>query len=308
MLLVQSCASNIKNQIPLEKKYLIAEKIPIAEVFIPYDFNLKEKYLMISSRQTDTLLYFYSIPDLKYLGSGCMRGGGPGEYPSNHLQFGYTSNDKVYTWDTRLNIREVQLDASGHVFSKEKFKLKRFQILNHIYIINDEVLLYNDVDNLEIIKQDLVSASIMGHISLKKDGNKNPSFDSGRGKLIANDSVIVYLYAYQDRIDIYDLNSLERKKSIVSSGRTSRNISPGGKYNQYNINGIAGEKYFYSTYVTDQTLDRSYVIRAYDYNGKLYAEYSFDVFPERYAVDEKNGYIYGYNTNYENSLLRYKLN
>jgi hypothetical protein len=308
ILLVQlSCANNIGDQVPDEEKFLYAEKIPMGKVLYPEELNLKKGYVAIANRSADTLVYFYSTPDLKYLGRGCLHGEGPEEYPNKFLSFGYTTNDKIYTWDIRLNIREIRLDSTGSVKAENTFKLKRFKMLSDIYIIKDSLLLYNDFERLEIVKQDLASMSVSGNIILEKDDNKNPSFNAGTGKLIANDSVAVYLYEYKDRIDIYDINTLKKKKSIISSGKTSKIIAPMMDCNQYNVNGVAGKKYFYSTYVKEQAPDKKYVIRAYDYNGKLHAEYSFDIFPNRYAVDEENGYIYGYNSVCEDYFLRYEL-
>ena len=312
-LLFISCGMNNK-EVHFPTRSLTAEILPIKEIIAPLEIIVNNNNLAVSCYQTDTLLYLYSIPELMCLGAGCIKGEGPEDYPSDFLLMCNGSQDKLYTWDLRLYIREIGLDSTGMIIAKNKHRLNRFQDLNEIYIWQDSLLIYNDIHNLSIKKQSLADSRLIDEITFKKDNHKKQSYHSNRGKVIANDSVIVYPYVYKDQIDIYDLHTFKLKKRIKGPGKTqidSKNFGQENASLRYNINAIAGKKYFYTTFVKkpDQDeMEKSLVIRAYDYDGNPQIEYTFDVFPARYAVDEQNGYIYGYNVEKGDYFLRYKIN
>lgn len=180
-------------------------------------------------------------------------------------------------------------------------------------IYNDSTLLYKDIQKPGIIKQSLLTGEIIDELVFENN-NTHSSYYPDRGTLIANDSVVIYPYVYKDQIDIYDLHTFKLKKRIKGPGKMqidSKNFGQENTSLRYNINAIAGKKYFYTTFVKkpdQEEMEKSLVIRAYDYDGNPQIEYTFDIFPGCYVVDEQNGYIYGYNVEKGDYFLRYKIN
>lgn len=307
-MLLFSCAGNVserKDFPPAER--LTAEKIPLHEIFRAGELTTKGNKLIISSYRTDTLLYFYSLPDLKLQASGAISGGGPGEYPQEHLVFCSSPSDTLLVWDIMLNLRKVYIDSTGDVHSENAFNLGRIELFNNIHICRDSIMVYFDTDNLEIKKRNLSDNALLGSIKFEKENHRDFFLYSNRGAVMANDSAIVYTYFFKDRIDIFDLETLKLKKSILGPGEPE--IISGDLKNSkaFTVNTHAGKKYFYTTY--EKSKDRKeFVLRVHNYNGNPVAEYSFDIFPHQYTIDEENGYIYGYNSNFENYFLRYKIN
>ena len=74
---------------------------------------------------------------------------------------------------------------------------------------------------------------------------------------------------------------------------------------QYYVNVIATSRYIYALL---NGKDGSLSMEVLDFEGQPVAKYDFTIAPFLFDVDEVNGYMYGYNENYEDYLLRYKIN
>lgn len=180
-----------------------------------------------------------------------------------------------------------------------------------MHVVHDSILIYSAIpDEFSIKKYDLFNHREIDKIKIKTDDHKESFFYSDRGLVAANDSFIVYSYVFKKQIDIYNISDLKLKKRIIGKSQLE-GIAVGDFENniyQY-ISIIAKEKYFYALYQGNKAENNhDCIIEVYDYDGNPIIKYDFDIIPFLFEVDEKNRFIYGFNNNYENFLLIYKLN
>lgn len=129
--------------------------------------------------------------------------------------------------------------------------------------------------------------------------------------IVANDSIIVHAYLFKNRIDIYDIETLELK-AVIEDKKDPTTITLGDFDNlEYHyINLVAGKEYFYALYSGQKNNDKSKDknrIQVYDFKGKSIIEYEFDIPPLIFVVDEKNQMMYGFNGEYQDYLLSYEM-
>lgn len=285
-------------------KHLTAEKIPVAEFIHPIDMKIKEGMLAISAYKSEYMLYLYSIPDFKLISSGGIQGQGPYEFHKPFMRIFNSTSDELFIWDLAVHIMRAFPDSTGGVYFKKANSIGRYMSFNDINLLcSDSVIVYNDINEVSVNKYDFLDDTILGRIKLK-DAGHGSNYNPNTGVMMANDSVIVYAYTYRDRIDIYDSRTMELKKRI--SGPRKSHID-GRNSKRYNTGTYQGKKYFYLYFLKSGTEDDESSVRSYDYYGNPVTEYTFDILPYRIAVDEENGYIYGWNPHYEDFWLRYKL-
>lgn len=294
-----------------KSKRLVAEKIPINEIFSPVFVTKCGNYFVISSSLSDTTLFFYEIPSLTFRKAAGVRGNGVDEIKTFPM-FCHTLDDAyLYVKGfSPFTVRKISLDDNASLNFIDEYKLEKGNEYNFMNIINDSLLIYYSSNQLAITKYDLKNKIVLDEIKLKKDEHHESYYYSNRGIIGANDSFLVYSYLYQNKIDIYDVNDFKLVKSI-SDGKHLSQVSIGDKadiiYHYFNV--YAGEKYFYALYVghreNENFLDRT--LEVYDYSGNPVIRYSFDIVPFYFVIDELNGYMYATNSNYEDYLLRYKL-
>lgn len=294
-----------------QTKHLTAEKIPMGSILLPAFMTLKQDMLVISRYKGDSVLYFYSRPDLKYLGSTGKTGEGPGDFIKYTMFCENTSDELIVNnLGSPIKLKQIVLDSLFHIAVEKEFKLSRFFLLNDMFMKNDSLLFYFDRSGIQIKKYDLAKQDFTGEITIhKNDPERGTSFHPDMGIVVYNDSVAVYLYQYQNRIDIFDLESMELKKQILAPGETHIDKNSWEQTNTYYLSAYAGKKYFYAVNVSRQGAEKEkYSLLVFDYDGNPVAEYSFDInLYAPFVVDEENGYIYSYNSQYEDYLLRYKL-
>ena len=295
---------------PRHKKLLV-EKIPVNEIFAP-DFVTKSgNHFIISSSASDTTLFIYETPSLKFKKATGVKGSGPNEIQTFPM-FGHTmDNNYLYIRGySPQSIKKTSIQSNGDLKFTDEYYLDHYDEYNYMNIIKDSLFIYYNSTQLAITKYDLKNKRELDKIKLKKDDHSESCYYFNRGFISANDSFIVYPYIYKKQIDIYNVNNFKLVKRITDSKQYPK-VSIKDRENitwQY-FNVYAGKKYFYALYVghkeNENFFDRT--LEVYDYNGNPIIQYSFDIIPFYFAVDEDNGYIYATNSNYEDHLLRYKL-
>lgn len=294
-----------------ENKKLIAEKIPVNEVFST-DFVTKSgNYFIISSSKSDTTLFLYEIPSLTFKNATGVRGNGPNEIQTFPM-FCHTLNDEyLYIRGySPMSISKILIEPDGDFSFIDEYNLDGYDEYNFMNIINDSLLIYYNSNQLAITKYDLKNKIELNKIKLIKDDHKESYFYSNRGFIAANDSFVVFPYIYKKQIDIYAVDNFKLIKRIEDGKQYPKvvvNDVENITYHYFNI--YAGKKYFYVIYVghkeDDNFFDRT--LEVYNYEGDPIIKYTFDIIPFYFVVDEENGYIYATNANYEDYLLRYKL-
>jgi len=300
LLFINSCRNDDISS--PEKKELKSEKEILKEIISPDFLTRIDNKLIISSSQSDHMLYIYSLPDLKYLHSTGTKGRGPDEIPLFPM-FCESLNQTLYVWGYGpKTIRKFDINQNGELKLNDIIKLLRYEEFNYMHIFNDSLLIYYLPDNLNIVKFDLKNKKYLDNIQMKKDDHNESYFYSNRGTIAANDSFVVFGYLFKKQINIYWLNDFKLHKKIIGNYKHKGPIVGDFDTPFYYTRIVAGENFFYALCKNKKSME------VYDYNGSFVNEFTFDITPSLFAVDEYNKTIYGFanDNKYEPYLLRFR--
>ena len=300
LLFIYSCRNNDIS--PPEKKELKSEKKILKEIISPDFLTRIDNKLIISSSQSDSMLYVYSLPDLKYLHRTGKKGRGPEEIPLFPM-FCESLNKTLYVWGYgKKIITKFDVNQNGELKLNDTIKLPMYEEFNCMHIFNDSIFIYYLPDNLNIVKFDLKNKKYLDNIRMKKEDHNESYFYSNRGSIAANDSFVVFAYLFKKQINIYRLNDFKLHKKIIGNYKHKGPIV--GDFNTpvYYTKIVAGENFFYALCTNNKSME------VYDYNGSFVNEFTFDITPSLFAVDEYNKTIYGFanDNKYEPYLLRFR--
>lgn len=300
LLFINSC-HNADISSP-EKKELKSEKEILKEIISPDFLTRINNKLIIASSHSDSMLYVYSLPDLKFLHRTGKKGRGPDEIPLFPM-FCESLNKTLYVWGYgKREIRKFDVNQNGELKLADTIMLPTYEEFNYMHIFNDSLFIYYLPDNLEIVKYDLKNKKYPGNIQMEKDNHNESYFYSNRGTIAANESFVVFGYLFKKQIDIYRLNDFKLHKKII--GKYKHKAPIVGDFNTpvYYNQIVAGENYFYALCKYKKSME------VYDYNGSFVNEFTFDITPSLFAVDEYNKTIYGFanDNKYEPYLLRFR--
>ncbi|MBS6239569.1 MAG: hypothetical protein KH897_14675 [Bacteroides sp.] len=291
---------------PLEKS-LKGEAVLMQDIINPGFIMLKKKSLFVSSVNSDSMLYQYSIPDFTSLSKGGLKGQGENEFQLFPM-FCRTMSDYVYIWGYNpLVIKSFILGDDQSLSFSHEYVLPFYESFNQMHIIKDSILVYSAIPGEFAVKKiDLKKKKELGKISIKKDEHMESFFYKNKGIIAVNDSFIVYGYTYKKQIDIYNVSDLKLKKRIIG-GDLEPIIRIGDFDNNknYYINLVAGEEFFYALC---QGEERDCWLEKFDYEGHSVARYKFDIVPYMFDIDETNNCIYVFNYQYEDYFYKYSIN
>ncbi|MCD8093623.1 MAG: hypothetical protein LUF01_12650 [Bacteroides sp.] len=253
------------------------------------------------------MLYQYSLPELNCIDKGGIKGQAENEFQVFPM-FCRTSSDKLYLWGfTPTKIKRFALGKSDGICFEEEYNLANYESFNQMYIVKDSILVYSAIPSEFALKKvNLNTQKELGRITFEPDDHEETFFYKNRGIMAANDSLIIYAYCYKKQIDFYHVDDMKCCLRLVKNNAPV-SVTVGDL--QHNINyyiDIVAGKYF--LYALCQEGDNERCLEVFDYSGHSIAKYRFDVTPELFDVDERNGILYGYNSNIEDYLLRYSLN
>jgi len=125
LLFINSCRNDDISS--PEKKELKSEKEILKEIISPDFLTRIDNKLIISSSQSDHMLYIYSLPDLKYLHSTGTKGRGPDEIPLFPM-FCESLNQTLYVWGYGpKTIRKFDINQNGELKLNDTIKLPRYE-------------------------------------------------------------------------------------------------------------------------------------------------------------------------------------
>ena len=311
VLFLDSCSDvNVKIIEFEEIKPLKAEMVDFNEIAYPDFITLKGNNLVISSsRSTPSMLFVYSTPSLEFKSEFGTKGQGPEEIKSFPMFCESPGSADLYVWGySPVMIKKISISDNGEVEYKGDITLKGYKAFNNMTIIGDSIFVYYlHENNMTVNKYNLVNEN-ENSIVFPKDDHRESYFYSNRGYIATSESTIIYSYLFKKQIDIYDLSTL-KLKTRISDGKKYPKPTP-GDFSQVTFHCIglyAGEKYFYALYngKKEAGVNRVRFLEVYDYEGNPVMKYSFDIYPQLFVVDEKEGKIYGYNEEYEDKFLKY---
>lgn len=179
-----------------------------------------------------------------------------------------------------------------------------------MHLVRDSVLVYSRLpEEFVIRKYDLKNDALLDELTIEREEDaERGSFEPNMGRIAVNDSYLIFVYQYKDRIDIYDIDDLRLLRRI--EGDYKKQVPEPGNEELYYIGAVAGEDRFYVLYKGER-IDgkaRSNTVEVYDYQGRPIVRYRFAGLPPLYFFpDEQSGFIYGYYPAQADSLLRYKI-
>lgn len=290
---------------PLEKS-LKGEPVLMQNIINPGFMMIKNKSLFVSSINSDSMLYQYSIPEFGSLFKGGLKGQGDNEFQLFPM-FCRTMSNYVYVWGYNpFTIKSFIIDDKQSLSFSHKYVLPVYESFNQMHIIKDSILVYSAIpDEFAIKKIDLKTKKELGKIAIQVDEHNESFFYKNKGIIAVNDSFIVYGYTYKKQIDIYNVSNLQLVKSIVGSD-DEPDIRIGDFENNVNyyINLVAGKKFFYALCQGDE---KECWLEKFDYDGHSISRYKFDIVPYLFDIDEMNNCIYGYNYQHEDYFYKYVL-
>lgn len=298
LLFINSCRNNDISS--PAKKELKSEKKLLEEIISPDFLTRIDNKLIIASSQSDYMLYVYSLPDLNYLYRTGKKGRGPEEIPLFPM-FCESLNQSLYVWGYGpKTIGKFDVNQNGELNLNDTIKLPMYEMFNYMHIFNDSLFIYYLPDNLEIVKYDLKSKKQLDNIRMKKDDHNESYFYSNRGTIAANDSFVVFAYLFKKQINIYRLTDFKLHKEVIRNYKHKNPIIGDFDTPSYYTQIVAGENFFYAFCKYNKSME------VYDYNGSFVNEFTFDITPSLFAVDEYNKTIYGFanDNKYEPYLLR----
>jgi len=291
---------------PLASLELESQQKVIEEIHLPAHLTRVDDKMVLASYKTDKLLFVYSLPEFKFLGSTGRQGRGPDEIP-RFAMFCKSENESLYVWGYTLKtLREFDISKEGELILDEIIDLRHYKEYNYMHIVSDSIFIYFLIDQLKIVKSDLTSGQDIDYIELDKDDHKESFYYKNRGIIAANDSFLVYGYIYKKQIDIYRVDDFKLHKQIIGKYKKQDPVIGGKNNSRYYTQIVAGKKYFYALYKDIKT--GRPIIEVYDYNGSFQKELILDISPEMFIVDETENSIYGYalNSDLEPCFMRFE--
>ncbi|MCG6191055.1 BF3164 family lipoprotein [Maribellus maritimus] len=306
LLLVNSCNTD-KASTP-ERRELKSDKKLLEEIISPDFLTRVNDNLIISSSnsKSDTMLYIYSLPDLKYVAGAVKKGSGPGEMRLFPM-FCESSNQALYVWGYGpQTIKKFDINKKGELKFLDLIKLPRYESFNNMHILNDSLFIYYLPDNLEIVKVDLKSNKCLDEIQMEKDAHNESFFYSNRGTIAVNDSFLVFAYLFKKQINIYRVNDFKLEKEIIGDYEHREPVAGDSDTPVYYTQIIAGERFLYA--LCKENKSNGVFMEVYNFDGLIVREFTFDITPNLFAVDENNKtiYGYGYDDRFEPYLLKFK--
>ena len=314
ILLLWGCNQNVhiteKMVFPFEKKIQVV-KFPVGEVMDPSYMIQKGEYLLVESGQPQKQLFVFTVPDLRFVCATGNKGRGPEEFPVfPTLVESRTDTFYVFGYAHR-HLKSLAVDSAARVHLTERYEIPMYEAFNKMHLIDDSVLLYETVmpPQYTVHKYDLKNRKSIDELKIERETPESElTFDTSRGSIAANDSVMIYVYLYKNQIDIYDVKDFRLKRRIVGVYKPQK---PAFRDEElYYLGVIPGDKYFYALFKGERTEkgeNRSNTIEVYDYDGNPVALYRFDIPPLYFYPDEKNNCIYATHPSCMDTLLRYDL-
>ena len=291
-------------------KELKAIKHLSSEILFPNFMTITGNILSISSTLSDSMLYHYSLPEMELIENTGSKGNAEDEFSAFPMFCSTPADDALYVWGYKPNsIKKFVVNDQNELEYAQSFAID-YHEFNNMNVVRDSLFIYYDIDNLEIKKHNLHKNVPIDNVQLKKEDHKESYFYSNRGTIAANDSFIVHAYLFKNRIDIYDVKTLELK-TVIGNKSQNPNITVGDFNNlryQY-LNVVAAKDCFYVLYSGEKRNDtpKNNKVEVYDYQGNPISEYKFDIPPAFIVVDEKNQMMYGFNAEYQDYLLSYEM-
>lgn len=293
-----------------EEKPLNADSVPVQ---VPYDYvyiTTYDDYLIVSSFQADTMLHVYSTPKLNYLFGGAVKGHSVTEF-SSYPTFCESNGSKLFIrGHTPYIMRDYGIDETGF-YLKNEYKLRLNSTPNNMHIVHDSLLYYMDFDEHSIKKYNVKKQKELLSKHISSNLPKTSSvIDVDKGCFATNNTTAMYAYQYKKEIEVFNTNDISKRFRIKWEHENQSELINSNNVDDVIIHytgNIATKRFFYMLHRGFKPHDRTRLshIEVYDNSGVPLIKFNLDKKLFSFAVDEKNGFFYGFGPNDE-FIYRFK--
>lgn len=305
-------------------------RYPLGDMHVK-DMELKNGFLFMCMRGNSSIRV-YSATDYSFISSFNKREEG---YDFKMSQMMKSASPYLYMMEVnrKNEIRKFEIDSLGQSVLLQRGYTGVSNSMNQPYIVNDSLILFDEfIPEASIKIHNLHTNSTELTLPYGTTSLDNRFWDKNMGGLYANDSCIIFVYKYQDRIDFYDwqfnlTHSVNHQKSepAIYQHESPRDKSPDNVL--YYGFSFMGRNYFYTLYrgVSNRVfrsdsllVNKDFgvycygitrnVLEVYGLDGHPVGRFRFDdVSPGVFVVDEEQNRLLGYRDAYPSSLLVYEL-
>ena len=280
-----------------------------AQTYENYFIHLVDGNVILPSpkNRADTLLHIYSTPDLKLKIATGVLGHSKYEFQDNPCICNSSTGSLYIKGYTHNTLRKVEVTDSA-LLDLEHLKLFTQCAPNNMHMIGDSMLYY-----LNISKKKIISFNVNRQTNVNEFDIQNLYGSKGQpliGTLCVNNHLAIYAMQYKREIVVLRTEDLSYVKTIKREYENQdKEIESGAKdCTFYYTGGFASEDKFYLLYIgiKNGSSYKESNIEVYDKDMNPVCIYHLHPVLYSFAVDEKNGYIYGLgnNTDY---IYRFKL-
>lgn len=311
VVIVVSCTTVKEQKVEFQiETDLYADSIPVQSIYDRAFMKVYGDYLVITSVQSDMTIHVYKTPELELVSEFGPKGHAANEI-SSFPTLGASLSDTIYIrgFDRHLLTKILMVDDEPEI--QGIIKLKFWNVPNDICVISDSTLCFKDIEEqciklYDYNKEKVVIQKSTGAGRHNQEDNVNISF----GSLSSDGASIVYAYQYEKRIDVFDAVDLTHEKSIIfpdANQNSDLRVSNIDNILLHYTGGLATSNGYYMLYRGFAPNDEESCcsIEFFDNNLNAQCRYKLDRKIYAFAIDEKNGYMYGCNSN-QDYIYRYK--
>lgn len=180
-LITLSCSKSKEYTISFDdEKLLVSDTILLKEIMHPSFMSIKNQNLIISSNKSDTMIFFYSLPNVEYTHKMGIKGNGPDDmlFP----MFCESTSDDLYIWGyaNLLKIKRFSIESLANIQFKNEYYLDKYLSFNQMHVIKDSLLIYSAIPSeFSIKKYDLINSILLDEIKIKtEDHDENFSIQT----------------------------------------------------------------------------------------------------------------------------------
>lgn len=282
-----------------------ADTVTLHEIISPDFLNCANGYLYIASEASEEMLHAYRLDDLSHTWAGGKKGQGPDEFQIFPM-FCNSNTKGLYVWgENVLNISKFKVGAKGALEKEKQLTLPYYDSFNQMHIVHDSLFLYNAFPNDMAIRIINLNDKNGKQRELKTGKDTNEQFQNeDRGFMATNGRTLFYGYMYKNRVDVYDLQSLKLKKRLEGAYNRHKEPTADGENETYYTGIYAGEKHYYA--LQNDPKQGKYMLDVFSEDGTPVVRYTMDKCMHIFTVDEKGGWVIGYNYKDEDNLLRFR--
>lgn len=257
------------------------------------------EFLYAISSRTDSSLFIYSLPDLKFIASGLPKGQGPGEVQYGPLLANSNTRGVWMLGFTPGELRRFELRKDS-IVAVDTAHFGQIMIVNDLIVLNDSVALFNEFPACcEIYRMtaDNSSTKSFKYSDEKVTGSNSPN----RASFASNSKISAIVFSYIDKIIFLDPNTLQVIKTAGDG--TSLNSEQTGGLPFYSAARATTD----AIYVQKVVSENNAVIEIYDNDGNPVQQIQIPMAANTFTVDETNKCLILYSDDQPDRFFKVKI-